>query len=59
MVCYIHGHFLIVGFFVCLDVKFSPPPTSALGGAPITGTKILSKRKLAVNEVHHRFCIDD
>jgi hypothetical protein len=29
----------------------SPRQTSALGGAPITGTKLPSKRKLAVNEV--------
>ncbi|CAF2674078.1 unnamed protein product [Rotaria sp. Silwood2] len=33
------------------DVKLSPRYTSALGGAPITGTKLPSKRKLAVNEV--------
>lgn len=38
-----------------LEVKVSPRQTSALGGAPITGTKILSKRKLAVNEVSHIF----
>ena len=34
-----------------LEAKTSPRQTSALGGAPITGTKIPSKRKLAVNEV--------
>ncbi|CAF0898988.1 unnamed protein product [Rotaria sp. Silwood1] len=33
------------------DIKLSPRHTSALGGAPITGTKLPSKRKLAVNEV--------
>ncbi|CAF3189269.1 unnamed protein product [Rotaria socialis] len=33
------------------DIKVSPRHTSALGGAPITGTKLPSKRKLAVNEV--------
>ncbi|CAF1068893.1 unnamed protein product [Rotaria sordida] len=33
------------------DVKVSPRHTSALGGAPITSTKLPSKRKLAVNEV--------
>jgi len=32
------------------DTKVSPRHTSALGGAPITGTKLPSKRKLAVNE---------
>ncbi|CAF0896551.1 unnamed protein product [Adineta steineri] len=33
------------------DVKESVQPTSALGGAPISGTKLPSKRKLAVNDV--------
>jgi RNA-binding protein 25 len=33
-----------------IEPKVSPRQTSALGGAPITGTKIPSKRKLAVNE---------
>lgn len=33
-----------------IEIKTSPKQTSALGGAPITGTKIASKRKLAVNE---------
>jgi len=37
--------------FLYLETKVSPRQTSALGGAPITGTKIPSKRKLAVNEV--------
>lgn len=55
MVRYIDLCFLIVVDFACLDAKFSPPQTSALGGAPITGTKLPSKRKLAVNEVHHLF----
>ncbi|CAF3980399.1 unnamed protein product [Rotaria magnacalcarata] len=32
------------------ETKVSPRQTSALGGAPITGTKLPSKRKLAVNE---------
>ncbi|CAF1117389.1 unnamed protein product [Adineta ricciae] len=34
-----------------MEAKTSPRQTSALGGAPITGTKIPSKRKLAVNDV--------
>jgi len=38
-----------------LDVKVSPRHTSALGGAPITGTKLPSKRKLAVNDVSFLF----
>jgi hypothetical protein len=38
-----------------LETKVSPRQTSALGGAPITGTKIPSKRKLAVNEVSRSF----
>ncbi|CAF1260947.1 unnamed protein product [Adineta steineri] len=33
-----------------IEVKVSPRQTSALGGAPITGTKLPLKRKLAVNE---------
>ncbi|CAF1064411.1 unnamed protein product [Adineta ricciae] len=33
-----------------IETKASPRQTSALGGAPITGTKIPSKRKLAVND---------
>ncbi|CAF0985810.1 unnamed protein product [Rotaria sp. Silwood1] len=33
------------------EIKSSPRQTSALGGAPISGTKLPSKRKLAVNEV--------
>ncbi|UJR20833.1 hypothetical protein I4U23_023944 [Adineta vaga] len=33
-----------------IETKVSPRQTSALGGAPITGTKLPSKRKLAVNE---------
>lgn len=33
-----------------LEHKTSPNHTSALGGAPITGTKLPFKRKLAVNE---------
>jgi len=33
-----------------IEPKMSPKQTSALGGAPISGTKIPSKRKLAVNE---------
>lgn len=33
-----------------IETKVSPRQQSALGGAPITGTKIQSKRKLAVNE---------
>jgi hypothetical protein len=42
----------LINEFVCiLEPKVSPRQTSALGGAPITGTKIPSKRKLAVNEV--------
>jgi hypothetical protein len=34
-----------------IETKVSPRQTSALGGAPITGTKIPSKRKLAVTDV--------
>jgi RNA-binding protein 25 len=34
-----------------IETKVSPRQTSALGGAPITGTKLPIKRKLAVNEV--------
>ncbi len=42
----------LINEFVCiLEPKVSPRQTSALGGAPITGTKLPSKRKLAVNEV--------
>jgi len=46
---------LLLLLFFCLDVKISPRHTSALGGAPITGTKLPSKRKLAVNEVRYLF----
>ena len=42
---------LLNEFFIDLETKLSPRQTSALGGAPITGTKLPSKRKLAVNEV--------
>jgi len=56
MVCYISCiSFPSIEFFLYLDVKVSPPHTSALGGAPITGTKLPSKRKLAVNEVRYLF----
>jgi hypothetical protein len=46
--------FVFILFFY-LDIKVSPRHTSALGGAPITGTKIPSKRKLAVNDVSFLF----
>ncbi len=51
-------HFFFISMLLllfCLDVKVSPRHTSALGGAPITGTKLPSKRKLAVNEVRCSF----
>ncbi|CAF0855959.1 unnamed protein product [Rotaria sordida] len=41
------------------EIKISPRQTSALGGAPITGTKLPSKRKLAVNEVFREDQDDD